>query len=226
MPEQNVSAVERALHILDVFTDQDLDLSLKEISERTGMYKSTISRLAGTLETCGFLMLSGRGRYRLGPALWRLGSIYRRSYRMDDIVRPHLSDLVQESGETASFYVPEGSNRLCLFRENSPSSLRHHLEEGAILPCGCGAAGHVIRAWGDGIDDRALDVLNDRFAQSEGERDPDISAIAVPVLDRQNNLLGVLTLSGPKSRFSEEKRLNLLNSLQQHARRCGSNLSP
>lgn len=226
MPEQNVSAVERALNILDVFTDQDSDLSLKEISERTGMYKSTISRLAGTLETCGFLMLSGRGRYRLGPALWRLGSIYRRSYRMDDIVRPHLSDLVQESGETASFYVPEGSNRLCLFRENSPSSLRHHLEEGAILPCGCGAAGHVIRAWGDGIDDRALDVLNDRFAQSEGERDPDISAIAVPVLDRQNNLLGVLTLSGPKSRFSEEKRLNLLKSLQQHARRCGSNLSP
>lgn len=226
MPEQNVSAVERALNILDVFTDQDSDLSLKEISERTGMYKSTISRLAGTLETCGFLMLSGRGRYRLGPALWRLGSIYRRSYRMDDIVRPHLSDLVQESGETASFYVPEGSNRLCLFRENSPSSLRHHLEEGAILPCDCGAAGHVIRAWGDGIDERALDVLNDRFAQSEGERDPDISAIAVPVLDRQNNLLGVLTLSGPKSRFSEEKRLNLLNSLQQHARRCGSNLSP
>ncbi|WP_033069688.1 IclR family transcriptional regulator [Thalassospira australica] len=226
MPEQNVSAVERALNILDVFTDQDSDLSLKEISERTGMYKSTISRLAGTLETCGFLMLSGRGRYRLGPALWRLGSIYRRSYRMDDIVRPHLSDLVQESGETASFYVPEGSNRLCLFRENSPSSLRHHLEEGAILPCGCGAAGHVIRAWGNGIDDRALDVLNDRFAQSEGERDPDISAIAVPVLDRQNNLLGVLTLSGPKSRFSEENRLNLLNSLQQHARRCGSNLSP
>ncbi|HAI28096.1 MAG TPA: IclR family transcriptional regulator, partial [Thalassospira sp.] len=90
MSEQNVTAVERALGILDAFTDQDHDLSLKDLSERTGMYKSTISRLAGTLESCGFLMISGRGRYRLGPALWRLGSIYRRSYGMDDIVRPHL----------------------------------------------------------------------------------------------------------------------------------------
>ncbi len=225
MSEQNVTAVERALSLLDVFTDQDPDLSLKELAERTGMYKSTISRLAGTLESRGFLMVSGRGRYRLGPALWRLGSIYRRSYRMDDIVRPHLSELVTESGETASFYVPEGSNRLCLFRENSPSSLRHHLEEGAILPCDRGAAGHVIRAWGDGVDDRAIDVLDDRFAQSDGERDPDISAIAVPVLDRQNTLLGVLTLSGPKSRFTEEKRLKLLASLQNHADDCGKRLS-
>lgn len=225
MSEQNVTAVERALSLLDVFTDQDPDLSLKELAERTGMYKSTISRLAGTLESRGFLMVSGRGRYRLGPALWRLGSIYRRSYRMDDIVRPHLSELVTESGETASFYVPEGSNRLCLFRENSPSSLRHHLEEGAILPCDRGAAGHVIRAWGDGVDDRAIDVLDDRFAQSDGERDPDISAIAVPVLDRQNTLLGVLTLSGPKSRFTEEKRLKLLASLQTHADDCGKRLS-
>ncbi|MEQ8285307.1 IclR family transcriptional regulator [Thalassospira sp.] len=225
MPEQNVSAVERALKILDVFTDQDPDLSLKELAERTGMYKSTISRLAGTLESCGFLMLSGRGRYRLGPALWRLGSIYRRSYRMDDIVRPYLSILVKESGETASFYVPEGSNRLCLFRENSPSSLRHHLEEGAILPCDRGAAGHVIRAWGNGVDDRAIEVLGDRFAQSEGERDPDISAVAVPVLDRQNHLLGVLTLSGPSSRFTKDKRDNLLVSLQRHATDCGKQLS-
>ena len=97
MSEQNVSAVERALMILDVFTDQDADLSLKDLSERTGMYKSTISRLAGTLESNGFLMISGRGRYRLGPALWRLGSIYRRSFRMDDVVRPHLSALVDQS---------------------------------------------------------------------------------------------------------------------------------
>ncbi|NIZ02260.1 IclR family transcriptional regulator [Thalassospira lucentensis] len=225
MSEQNVSAVERALMILDAFTDQDADLSLKDLSERTGMYKSTLSRLAGTLESHGFLMISGRGRYRLGPALWRLGSIYRRSFRMDDIVRPHLAALVEESGETASFYIPEGSNRLCLFRENSSRSLRHHLEEGAILPTDRGAAGHVIRAWGNGIDDRALEVLQAGFAQSNGERDPDISAIAVPVLDRHKQMLGVLTLSGPASRFTSEVRIKTLALLQSHAVDCGRSLS-
>ncbi|HBU98815.1 IclR family transcriptional regulator [Thalassospira lucentensis] len=225
MSEQTVSAVERALMILDVFTDQDADLSLKDLAERTGMYKSTISRLAGTLESNGFLMISGRGRYRLGPALWRLGSIYRRSFRMDDVVRPHLSALVDQSGETASFYVPEGANRLCLFRENSPRSLRHHLEEGAILPCDRGAAGHVIRAWGNGVDDRALEVLEHGCAQSHGERDPDISAIAVPVLDRHKQMLGVLSLSGPGSRFTADKRQSVLSLLKSHALECGRSLS-
>ncbi len=225
MSEQNVSAVERALIILDAFTDQDRDLSLKDLSERTGMYKSTLSRLAGTLESRGFLAISGRGRYRLGPALWRLGSIYRRSFRMDDAVRPHLAALVRDSGETASFYIAEGTNRLCLFRENSPSSLRHHLEEGAILPVDRGAAGHVIRAWGEGIDDRAIDVLDAGFAESEGERDPDISAIAVPVLDDQRRLLGVIALSGPRSRFDGARRKNALISLRKHAIECGSILS-
>ncbi|OSQ50063.1 IclR family transcriptional regulator [Thalassospira alkalitolerans] len=225
MSDQNVSAVERALIILDAFTDQDADLSLKDLSERTGMYKSTITRLAGTLESRGFLAISGRGRYRLGPALWRLGSIYRRSFRMDDVVRPHLAALVTASGETASFYVPEGENRLCLFRENSPKSLRHHLEEGAILPCDRGAAGHVIRAWGNGVDDLAIEVLNTGFAQSDGERDPDISAIAVPVLDRQSRLLGALNLSGPRSRFGLEHRNVALVFLRQHAIDCGRALS-
>jgi DNA-binding IclR family transcriptional regulator len=225
MSEQKFSAVERALKILEVFTDQDPDLSLKDLAERTGMYKSTLSRLAGTLESHGFLMISGRGRYRLGPALWRLGSIYRRSYRMDDVVRPHLSALVEATGETASFYVPEGSNRLCLFRENSSRSLRHHLEEGALLPCDRGAASHVIRAWGDGIDDRSIQVLDDRFAESEGERDPDISAIAVPVLDRRGHFFGTLALSGPLSRFTKEKRHNALILLQTHASDCGVKLS-
>ncbi|MDP2698435.1 IclR family transcriptional regulator [Thalassospira sp.] len=224
MTEQYVGAVERALIILDAFGDKDADLSLKDLSERTGFYKSTILRLAGTLESRGYLVLSGRGRYRLGPALWRLGSAYRRSFRMDDVIRQHLEQLAAQSGETASFYVPEGQNRLCLFRVNSSRSLRHHLEEGALLPCDRGAAGHVIRAWGHGIDDRALAVHDAGFAQSEGERDPDISALAVPVLDRDSLLIGALALSGPLSRFDSEKRNAALGLLHQHAAQCATDL--
>ena len=155
----------------------------------------------------------------------RLGAIFRRSVRSDAFVRQYLSAFIDQSCEYASFYVPEGSNRLCLFRENSPRSLRHHLEEGAILPCDCGAAGHVIRAWGNGVDDRALEVLEHGFAQSHGERDPDISAIAVPVLDRHKQMLGVLSLSGPGNRFTAEKRQSVLSLLKYHALECGRSLS-
>ena len=41
-----VAAVDRALAILDAFTDQDQKLSLAELAKRTGLYKSTAIRLA------------------------------------------------------------------------------------------------------------------------------------------------------------------------------------
>ena len=64
-----VAAVERALAILDAFTDQDSELTLAELAKRTKMYKSTILRLARSLESCGYLMRAEDGTFRLGSRL-------------------------------------------------------------------------------------------------------------------------------------------------------------
>ena len=51
-----VAAVERALAILDAFTEQDRSLTLAQVATRTGFYKSTILRLAASLEKKGYLI--------------------------------------------------------------------------------------------------------------------------------------------------------------------------
>src|SRR5215813_14372052 len=130
MSQDKVEAVERALSILDAFATERPRLTLAELAAATGFYKSTILRLAGSLERFGYLIREERGAFRLGPALWRLGSIYRTGFHLGEAIRPELRRLVEATGETASFYIREGESRVCLFRHNSPQSARHHLDEG------------------------------------------------------------------------------------------------
>ncbi|MGO2393107.1 MAG: helix-turn-helix domain-containing protein, partial [Halomonas sp.] len=75
--QNRVEAVERALTILEAFTDQERSLSLVTLAERTGLYKSTILRLIGSLERFGYIVREGDGTYALGPSLWRLGNLFR-----------------------------------------------------------------------------------------------------------------------------------------------------
>ena len=51
MSQQRVEAVERALSILEAFGERADRLSLAQIAEETGLYKSTILRLAASVET-------------------------------------------------------------------------------------------------------------------------------------------------------------------------------
>ena len=210
-PEQKVEAVERALGILEAFADGSPRLSLAELAARTGLYPSTILRLAASLDRFGYLLREADGRFRLGPTPLRLGVLYRRSFDLAEFVRPALARLVEATGETAAFYVREGEQRICLYRQHSPRLLRHHVEEGGALPLDRGASGHVLRAFTSGGGGGPGPWV------SLGERDPELAALAVPVFGRGHQFLGALGLSGPLGRFQPAERARMAAVLAAEA---------
>jgi DNA-binding IclR family transcriptional regulator len=197
-----VAAVDRALSVLAAFREGDSVLTLAEMAERTGMYKSTILRLCASLESHGYLhRLDGAG-YRLGPTPMRLASLYQRSFRLGDVVVPALRALVTRSGESASFYVREGTVRVCLHRVDSPLSVREHVREGDHLPLDKGAAGRVLLAF-SGEEGEVYDRVRRRYVTATfGERDRETAAVAAPVFRSGQELTGALSVSGPVYRFS------------------------
>jgi len=203
--EQRVESVERALAILEAFNEEEPTLSLAQLSMRTGLYKSTILRLAASLERFGHLTRDEDGRFRLGPSLWRLGSLARKAYDLGEYVRPVLRDLVAETDETAAFYVRAGEKRLCLYRLNSPRPVRHHLDEGVMLPIERGASGKVLLAFDGGVGPEFEATRARGYYYSEGERDRDVGAIAVPIFDRAGRLRGALSISALITRLGAEK---------------------
>jgi len=222
MSNDKVEAVERALAVLEAFHADRPTMTLGEIAVATGFYKSTILRLAASLERCGYLVREENGVFRLGPTLWRLGSVYRAGFNLGGTIRPELRRLVEASGETASFYVREGRSRVCLFRHNSPQSARHHLDEGAELPLNAGASAHVLVAFSDGRGSRSKAVQQRGYCISLGERDPQVAAVAVPIFDLGGQFRGALAISGLIGRFKEQERRAALAQLSASADRLRS----
>lgn len=224
MTENRVEAVERALSILEVFQEGEEALTLAALAHKTGLYKSTILRLAGSLERFGYLRRGSDGVFRLGPSLWRLGSLYRRGFDPGEQIRPELRRLVEETRETASFYVREGSERVCLYRLNSPRAVRHHLDEGIRLPLDRGAAGHVLVAFGAERSDALAETRERGFHVTLGERDPEVGAAAVPVFDSAGRLRGALAVSALVTRFDETARQAAIHALKRSANRLSVEL--
>lgn len=219
MSTDKVEAVERALAVLDAFHADRAEMTLGDIAAATGFYKSTILRLAGSLERLGYLIRAESGVFRLGPAVWRLGSIYRTGFDLGEAIRPQLRRLVEATGETASFYVREDQSRVCLFRHNSPHAARHHLDEGSELPLTAGASAHVLVAFSGGKGVRAKAVRERGYDISLGERDPQVAAVAVPVFDLAGKFRGALAVSGLIGRFKERARHAAVKELSNAADR-------
>ncbi len=199
-----VESVERALTLLNVFHDGPTAFPLRDLAARSGLSKSTILRLAVSLERFGYIARDKDGLYRLGPMLWRLGSVFRQSLDLGVVVRPVLLDLVKKTDESASFYVPRGNIGVCLYRVNSNRLARDHVEEGDVIPFGLGSSGQILTAFSGGKGAAASKIRQQRVYVSLGERDPDVAGISAAVLGPDEELIGAVSLSGLLTRFSKD----------------------
>lgn len=204
MAQDRVEAVEKALTLLNCFNEDERNLTLAAFSQKTGLYKSTILRVLKSLERFAYITRNENGSYGLGASLWRLGSIYRKEFDLGEYIRPTLRQLRELSNETASFYVKDGNSRVCLYRLNSTSAIRHHLDEGAQLPLGQGAAGKLLLAYSDKNYELGAKIRQQGYAISRGERDPDVAALAVPVMNFNGEIRGSLNISGLVNHFDKE----------------------
>jgi len=114
--EGGAAAVDRVFAILAVFDKGASQRTLAEIASRTGFYKSTILRLIISLKKAAFVRKTAEGRYCIGPEPLRFSSLYQASFRLRDVLLPHLEHLSSVSGETSSFYIIDNDWRVILYR--------------------------------------------------------------------------------------------------------------
>jgi DNA-binding IclR family transcriptional regulator len=234
MAKQVQTSVERALAILDSFKMGDQALSLAALAQRTGLYKSTILRLCDALQRQSYLERLDGGGYRLGAAAVRLGEICKRSNRIDAIVPPVLHDLVAATGESAALLMRRGDTMVCLRRVDSTRMVREYIREGDVLPL-VGAPGRIFRhceRLGDPTysghelapsmrtnSPRSLPIV------TRGEYDPELATVACGVFGPDDELLGVMALTGPRTRFQPRPARTmgaaLLKACQQLTMRSG-----
>ena len=218
---EGVSAVGRALSVLAAFRRGDTALSLAELAERTGLVKSTIMRLAVSLQQYRLLARLPDGSYRLDAETLRLGTAYQQAFSLSDHVMPALEHLAAKTGETASFYVRSGDERLCLFRSESANRIRMHVQPGDTRPMDESAIAQVLRRYEAGRPGPKDDLP----LFTSGITDPHAAALAMPVFGIGDGLVGALTISGPVSRLTavraEEVKFLLAEAAHKLTLACG-----
>ena len=139
-----VDSLATALRLLDYFTSREPELSLSQLSEKSGLYKSRVHRLCGTLVVSGFLVRMPWSSYRLGPKLMKLGKIYEQTNTILTISRPIMKQLANLTGESVALFTLDGETSICLAREFGSSRLVFSINEGDPMQLHASAAGRVM----------------------------------------------------------------------------------
>jgi DNA-binding IclR family transcriptional regulator len=194
-----VIAVERSLSILDAFLGASATRGLSELARATGLAKPTVLRNLVSLERGGYIVRLADGRYQLGARLLQLGEAYRAQFRLEDHVMPVLRELAAATGETATFQVREGENRLTLFRAESPQIVRIAHVMPNLKPLDRTSISQALLR-----SDAAADILRGRQTVffSAGLQDPQTASFSTAIWGPPGRLRGALNISGPIVRVS------------------------
>ncbi len=203
-----VSAVERSIQILRAFESRD-EYSLTELVALLSLNKSTAYGILQTLTDYRFLTRDPQTlRYRLGPALIRLGHLADEQTEVRGIARSHLELLVQKIRKSVLLGTLN-EDRITIIDKVDPVGVLHvSAAIGQQIPFSAGSFGRVFLAW---LPEERVDYLIktyglEAFTQSS-ITDPDaykeelarVRECGYAVDDTEEYLPGVRAVSVPLS---------------------------
>jgi DNA-binding IclR family transcriptional regulator len=242
-PSRRVKAVEHALDVLDCMSRAGRPIGVSDISRRVGLSKASVHHLLATLESRRFVMQDpNTALYRLGWALYELGSSVVRDVELSRIARPFLDKLAASTGESVLLGILDGDAVLYLDRGEPQGGLRMVASAGRRGSLHATASGKVLLAFCDDptLVDRALEepleqmtrttvieqatlrrqlgqVRARGYATCWQEREVGFCSVAVPLKDYTGSVVGSLALAGPASRLTPRTLKSHLSPLQHTA---------
>jgi DNA-binding IclR family transcriptional regulator len=232
-----VQSLARAFGIMEEVARSRDGISLAELSKRVGLHNSTTFHLVRTMVSLGYIrQIKDDKRYRIGRPLFALAASALDEIEMVSLATPVLEDLSRETGESGHFAVRMGDSVVVIARTAAPGAFQLTERVGVVRPAHCTALGKVILAAlrPDQLD-RFLgrieltavtpksitelgalkadidEVRSSGLAFDDGEFNPEVRCVAVPVKDFTGQVIGAIGISGPIWRLS-------IQALQSRAR--------
>lgn len=249
--DPKANAIEKAIQILLAFLPSNEPIGTTELSRRLGLHKATTSRILQTLAQYDFLYQDPDSKkFTLGNVALRMGHAVSQSVRhgMVGLLRPHLANLRDRTGFTASLEVWYGHQAVttCVLETSPP--LAAFVGVGEVIPWNVAAGVRAILAYSpDEVRERFLnrpmpsftansttdaDDFLERleetrmrgFSVEQGEFFPNLTAMAAPVYSHESPYpVGAVVLAGPSDELSPESS-RVAEALTQTAASCSEAL--
>jgi DNA-binding IclR family transcriptional regulator len=248
-PYPGTRAVRRAVGLLKAFAPERPQLRLAELSQAVRLNKSTTYRLLTALESEGMVERSPDGdAYRLGPQLLLLGRGAGGTADLRQAARAELAALAQETRETATLEILVGGEVLILDEAMGRHVIGAVPSAGSRWPAHATSTGKVLLA---GLDPakrqaflshplaaltsrtltrptglgRELDRVRRRgYAITSGELEPGFVAVGAPVRSADGAIVAAVSVGGPRSRLTADRRRELAERVPAAAARISAML--
>ena len=240
-----VQSLGRAFAILEQVAHHREGIGLAELSKLVGLHNSTTFHLAKTMVSLGYLRQGKDSkRYRIGRPLFALAASALDEIEMVNVATPVLEELSRETGESAHFAVRMGDAVVVIARTSGPGAFQLTDRVGVVRPAHCTALGKIILAslrpdqltrflervdmkpsTGKSITDTSVllreiaEIRRTGIAFDDGEFNPEIRCVAVPVTDFTGQVVGAIGISGPIWRLSNQGLHNSAETVQSAANR-------
>lgn len=118
----SIQVIERMFALIDVLASREEAISLKEISERTGLHPSTTHRILNDLATGRFVDRPEAGNYRLGMRLLELGNLVKARLSVRDAALTPMRELHKLIQQPVNLSVRQGDEIVYVERAYSERS--------------------------------------------------------------------------------------------------------
>jgi DNA-binding IclR family transcriptional regulator len=224
-----IQVIERLFSLMDVLASREDAISLKEISEKTGLHPSTAHRILNDLTIGRFVDRPEPGSYRLGMRLLELGNMVKARLNVRDAALAPMRDLHKQIQQPVNLSMRQGDEIVYIERAYSERSGMQVVRAiGGRAPLHLTSVGKLFLSVDEPMKVRSyatrtglnghtknsitqLPILERELskvrqygiARDNEELELGVRCIAAGIYDDQGKLLAGLSISAPADRMDE-----------------------
>jgi DNA-binding IclR family transcriptional regulator len=223
-------AVDRAAALVDLVVRSTEPVSFTELTEETGLARSTTSRLLAALERTDLVERDTSGGYVAGPLFALHAAIHDPWPQVARLARPMLEGLGERTGETVHLGIGRGPGVVHIGQVESTFLLSARDWNQVDVPPHCSALGKVLYAHGllplpvgrlrqptpralgsrEDLDAELVSIRRRGYAATVDELETGLTGIAAPV-EGKDGVICAVGVSGPTARLQD--RVDLIGRL-------------
>jgi DNA-binding IclR family transcriptional regulator len=224
-----LSSVANSIRLTKAFSENEYEMGISALATRLGLAKSTVHRLATTLVEYDILEQNREtGKYRLGLALFELGTLVRRKMDAASEAQGQIHALADLTGETVQLAILDHLSVLYIRIRESRQAVRMSSGLGSRAPAHCTSVGKALLAYQPpevvqqvieaGLKRYTANTITDPerlleelaairqrgYAIDDEEIEAGLRCIAAPIRDHSGHVTTAISVAAPVQRMSKK----------------------
>jgi IclR family transcriptional regulator, pca regulon regulatory protein len=222
-----MTSLARGLIVIQAFTQQNPQMTISQLSIKTGLSRAAVRRCLYTLTKLGFAGAEDGSRYSLRPRMLTLSHTYTSSNTLSTAAQPILERMSATLRESFSVATLDGEDIVYIARTQVNRVMAVDLHIGSRLPAYCTSMGRILLAYLPpeqleqylakvnliphttrtitSVEKLRVILRNIRrngYAICDQEYEVGLRSLAVPVSSSSGRVVATLNLSGNAPRLS------------------------